>query len=124
MTRSLPFLIASALLLTTASAQNQRHESQQHDPHTAGPQMRTELDNDTVRVVRVHIGPHEKVPVHDVTPRVVVWLTDAHLRATLENGTTREERATAGQVGWVPAQRHAAENLDGHPIEFIAIVSK
>jgi hypothetical protein len=124
MTRTLPLLTASLFLVASGYAQNHARESQHHDPHVSGPQMRTEIDNETVQVLRIHLGPHEKVPMHDVTPRVVVWLTDAHLRATLENGATREERGTAGQVDWVPAQRHAAENLDDHAIEFIAILSK
>jgi quercetin dioxygenase-like cupin family protein len=110
-----------------AYAQNAAHAVQQHDrhdPQASGLQATVAIDNDTVQVVRIHLNPHEKVPTHDVTPRVVVWLTHAHLRATLADGGTREERATPGQVDWVPAQRHAAENLDDHPVEFVAVIPK
>jgi quercetin dioxygenase-like cupin family protein len=62
--------------------------------------------------------------MHDLTPRVVVWLTDAHLRDTLATGESREENAKAGDVEWVPAQRHEGDNLSDDPIEFIAIVPK
>lgn len=86
--------------------------------------MRLEIDNDTVQVIRVHLNPHQKLPMHDVTPRVVVWLTDAHIRATLPDGTVREEHGQPGQVDWVAAQRHAAENLDNHVVEFVAVIPK
>jgi len=43
-----------------------------------------ELENDAVVVVRIRIAPHERTPMHDIaSARLVVWLTDAHLRDTL-----------------------------------------
>src|SRR5262245_35536719 len=98
--------------------------SQTSPAHGTGLAMKVEVDNDSVQVIRIHLDPHQKVPVHDVTPRVVVWITDAHLRATSPDGSSREEHGTPGQVDWVPAQRHAAENLDDHAVEFIAVIPK
>lgn len=121
MTRNILLVIS---LFVSAIAYAQSLADPHHDGDTVGPRMRTELDNDAVQVVRIRMAPHEKVPMHDVTPRVVVWLTDAHLRATLEDGSVRDEHGTAGQVVWVPAQRHAAENLDDHTVEFVAVIPK
>jgi quercetin dioxygenase-like cupin family protein len=94
-------------------------------PHGGpGPQAHMELQNEAVEVVRIRLAPHERLPMHEVTPRVVVWLTDAHLRDTFADGTTREVQMKAGEVGWVPAQQHAGENLGDQPVEFVAIVPK
>ena len=69
-------------------------------------------------------GPREKLPIHDLTPRVVVLLTDQDLKLTFPNGETREEHHRAGETMWVSGQRHAGENLSDKPIEFIAVVPK
>jgi hypothetical protein len=89
-----------------------------------GPRQTLEIDNDSVSVLRIRIGPREKIPMHEVTPRVAVWLTDAHLRLTNPDGTTKEEHIKAGQTGWVSGHRHAGENLGDQPIEFIVVVPK
>jgi hypothetical protein len=62
--------------------------------------------------------------MHELTPRLVIWLTDAHLRDTKPDGTVTDYRRTAGATEWVPAQRHAGENLSDTPIEFLAVLPK
>ncbi|MDE2227806.1 MAG: hypothetical protein KGL11_02040 [Alphaproteobacteria bacterium] len=88
------------------------------------PGARLLLDNASVSVIRIRLAPHQKIPLHDVTPRVVIWLTAGALKDTLATGETRVERPRAGDVEWVPAQRHAGENLGDAPLEFIAVVPK
>jgi quercetin dioxygenase-like cupin family protein len=84
-----------------------------------------ELENDAVVVVRIRIAPHERTPMHDIaSARLVVWLTDAHLRDTHPDGRSAEIRRRAGDIDWVPVQRHAGENLSHEPLEFLAIVPK
>ena len=91
----------------------------------AGPlHAAVRLDNDRVRATHIVLGPYERTPMHDVTERVVVWLTDAHLRDSLANGTIVSEEHHAGDVSWVPAQRHAGTNLSSSAIEFIAVEIK
>ncbi len=75
-------------------------------------------------VLRVRLGPHEKTPMHDVSARLVVWITDAHLRDTAEDGTTTDYHRLPGAVEWISARRHAGENVGDKPIEFLAIVPK
>jgi hypothetical protein len=77
-----------------------------------------------MEVLRIRLDPHEKTPMHQVTPRLVVWLTDAHLWDSFANGETHELRRKAGTTEWVPAQEHSGENIDDKPIEFIAVVPK
>jgi hypothetical protein len=91
----------------------------------AGPaQINVEIGNEAMTVLRLRLAPHEKTPMHDVSARLVVWLTDAHLRDTAEDGTTTDYHRTAGTVDWISARRHAGENLSDKPVEFLAIVPK
>jgi len=104
------------LLVTRAFAQ---HAS------VGGPALvNAEIDNEAMTVLRLRLAPHEKTPMHDVSARLVVWLTDAHLRDTAEDGTTTDYHRTTGTVDWISARRHAGENLSNKPIEFLAIVPK
>jgi len=95
-----------------------------HGPHGGkGPGM-VEFENDKVQVLRVHVAPHATVPMHDITERVVIWLTPANLKVTLPDGTSKELHIKAGEAGWAEPGRHAGTNLSDQPIEFIAVVPK
>jgi quercetin dioxygenase-like cupin family protein len=86
-----------------------------------------ELDNEYVRVIRVSIGPHEKLRIHTHpdTGAVLVHLTDQNMRLTLSDGTIRDSRYAAKQVRWVePGIAHQDENLSGTPLKFIRIELK
>ncbi|HLI86729.1 MAG TPA: hypothetical protein VKV17_22680 [Bryobacteraceae bacterium] len=88
---------------------------------------RVELENQYVRVLRVSIGPHEKLPLHThpAAGAVLVHLTDQHLRLTLANGEVRESRYAAGQIHWAdPAPAHQDENLSDTPLRFIRVELK
>ena len=86
--------------------------------------VKLEFENELIQVLRIRMGSHEKTPMHDITARLVVWLTDANLRITLADGSISEEHGETGGISWVPAQRHAGENLSDQPLEFLAIVPK
>jgi hypothetical protein len=118
--RMLFMLLAGALLSTAAVAQEAVHDAHTHN----GPGGRLEFDNDRVQVVRIRLDPHAKTEMHAVTERVVVWLTQTRLRIVGADGTIHEERHARGEVNWVPAGRHAGENLGDQPIEFLAMVPK
>jgi quercetin dioxygenase-like cupin family protein len=92
----------------------------------AGPaNAQIELENESMVVVRVRMAPHEKTPRHDISrARLVVWLTDVHLRDAHPDGSADETRRKPGDIDWVPVQRHAGENLSQEPLEFLAIVPK
>jgi len=84
-----------------------------------------EFENESIIVVRIRMAPGEKTPMHDITSaRLVVWLTDVHLRDTHPDGSTNETHRRAGEIDWVGVQRHAGENLAHEPLEFLAIVPK
>ena len=84
-----------------------------------------EFENDQLTVVRMHMAPHERTPMHDISsPRLVIWLTDAHLKDTGADGSVSEYRRRAGSVDWITPRRHMGENLSEHDLDFIAIIPK
>ena len=94
-------------------------------PPAALADAKIEFENEAIIVIRVRMAPHEKTPMHDITSaRLVVWLTDAHLRDTHSDGSANETHRRAGEIDWVGVQRHAGENLSHEPLEFLAIVPK
>jgi quercetin dioxygenase-like cupin family protein len=93
--------------------------AQHHAP--APDTMQPEFANAQVRVLRLKIAPHGKIPMHQVPGHVTVWLTDAHLQVTLSDGTTQTLHFKAGEVGWTDAGQHAGENLTANPIEAILV---
>ena len=87
-------------------------------------QVTTEFENAAVQVLRIRIAPHQKIPLHDVTPRVVVYLTDEHFRFDRPDGSSVEDTHKAGDVEWLPRQRHGGENLSDTSVEFVVVIPK
>ena len=94
-------------------------------PSTGPANAVVEFENESIVVVRIRMAPHEKTPMHDIaSARLVVWLTDVHLRDTHADGSIDDIRRHPGDIDWVGVQRHAGENLSHEPLEFLAIVPK
>ena len=109
------FVTLCAAVFMTAMA-----NAQERQPVDATPLF----ENEQVQVLRLRLAAHEKTPMHDVTPRVVVWLSDAHFVDTYADGAKREEFRKSGDAEFVSARRHAGENLSDQPMDFIAVVLK
>jgi len=127
------WLSAACLLLAFGSDPGWAQHSGAHSTPShsaaipqAGPANAVvEFENESMVVIRVRMAPGEKTPMHDITSaRLVVWLTDVHLRDTHPDGSTNETHRRAGEIDWVGVQRHAGENLAHEPLEFLAIVPK
>ena len=112
-------LILMLLTCSTASALAQDHLRTQSAVDT-----RLLIENEFVQVVRISIPPHGKTPMHDVSPRIVLWMAEAHFVDRYADGTVREEMRKAGNAEWVSARRHAGENLSDKPMDFIAVIVK
>jgi quercetin dioxygenase-like cupin family protein len=120
-----PLLGFSQHSSTTAGERDDSHHHQANGQgNPSGVSMKPELENDVVQVVRIIIGPHVKVPIHRISPRVIVWMSNGYLRLTFPDGKTQEERHAAGETQWLRAQEHSGENLGDKPIELIAIIPK
>jgi hypothetical protein len=125
----IPAIVAGMTILLSGGSSLGQHAGGAHPSPAAaaasGPSgMKVELDNDAVLVLRIRLAPREKTPAHDLSSRLVVWLTNAKLRDTFADGRSEDIERTPGMIDWVPAQRHAGENLSDQPIEFLAIVPK
>jgi quercetin dioxygenase-like cupin family protein len=82
------------------------------DPTKVEPKhYKLAFENETVQVVDVHYGPHEKSGMHEHPGGVVVVITAGHLRFTDQNGKVQEVYAKPGESRWFPAFKHKVENL-------------
>ena len=84
------------------------------------------FENDDVRVLNMHYGPHEGSSMHQHPSGVAVYITDGHFRFTDEKGKLTEAHAKAGEARWFPAFTHKVENLSDKPFDgvYIEIKSK
>jgi len=82
------------------------------------------FENDSVQVISVHYGPHEKSKLHSHPGGVVVVLTPGHLRFTDEDGKTREVNALRGEARWFAPLKHSVENLGNAPYDAVYVVVK
>jgi quercetin dioxygenase-like cupin family protein len=95
------------------------------DPVKVDPQHYSlVLENDQVRVLRAVLGPGEKTPTHDHPATVVVPLSDGVGRFTLADGKTQEQKMVAGTPLWIPAEKHAVENVGKTRVEVIVVELK
>ena len=96
---------AGALVCLATVAQSQ-------EPTKVEPtHYKLNFENERVQVVSIHYGAHEKSALHDHPGGVVVFLSEAHLRFTDENGKTREIFSKPGEARWYPPFKHRVENL-------------
>jgi hypothetical protein len=84
-----------------------------------------EFSNESLIVLRMHMAPHEQTPMHDIdSPRLVIWLTDSHLRDTGTDGSATEYSRIAGSIDWITPRSHMGENLGDQSISFLVVVPK
>ncbi len=119
-------------LPSAAGAAQEEQEMHEHErgtgsagrPEAGPPGARPEIENEAVAVVRIRLAPHQKIPMHRVTARVVIYLTDAHLLLTFPDGSSREQRRKAGDTEWLETQVHAGENVGDGPLEMVAVLPR
>jgi len=85
---------------------------------------KVEFENDKVRILRFHYGPHEKSIMHSHPDAVAVFLTDGKVKFTLPDGKIVDASGKAGMAQFTPAQVHNPENVGDAPMEGIVIELK
>ncbi len=102
--------------------------AEKSDPVLTDPKhFHLELENEYVRVIRIHMDPHEKLSLHKHpdTKSVVVYLTNYSAKVTEAGGKSSQLSYKAKQVRFVDASgAHQEENLRGSPIELIRVELK
>jgi hypothetical protein len=83
------------------------------------------FENAQVRVIRVKMAAHQKVPLHEHTlNRVVVYLTDQNGSMTTPDGKTDIAKHKAGEVSWGGPTEHMEQNLMDTPFEAVVVEFK
>jgi len=96
------------------------------DPLKVDPtDYKLQFENSQVRVVRVRMAAHRKVPMHEhVLNRVVVYLTDQNGAMTTPDGKTDTAQHQAGEASWGAPTKHREENLKDTPFEAVVVELK
>jgi beta-alanine degradation protein BauB len=81
------------------------------------------FENDQVRVLRAVLNPGDKVPPHDHPATIVVPLSDAAARFTVDS-KTQEQKMVAGTPLWIGAEKHAVESISKTKAEVIIVELK
>ena len=85
---------------------------------------RVAFENEHVRVINIHYGPHEKSNMHSHPAGVIVYITAGHFRFTDEHGKAIEANAKAGESRWFPPFKHKVENLSDKSFDGVYIELK
>jgi quercetin dioxygenase-like cupin family protein len=81
-------------------------------------------ENEQVRILKVHYGPHEKSVMHSHPNSVAVFLTDLKVTFTFADGKSEPVAAKAGDSRFTPAMTHLPENSGDKAMEAIVIELK
>ena len=115
---SFVFIIIASFLFSIGTAKAQ-------DAVKADPKhYKVELENDDVRVLRIHYEPGEKSVMHEHPKGVVVFLTDYQVKFIVPSGEEIPVSGKAGQVIWNDGDKHLPENTGKKALEVIQIEMK
>jgi hypothetical protein len=103
------------------------------DPLKVAPQAyKLEFENEWVKVIRVHYGPHEKIPAHDHTERAAayVYLNDGgpvifkHIGLAYGAVTRPATKARSFRLYKAIKEVHEVENTSDLPSDFLRVEFK
>jgi beta-alanine degradation protein BauB len=115
----LSILCAAFLAVSAATVVNAQ------DPiRVAANEYHLELENRWVRVLRLKLGPHETVPLHEQAESVVVFLTAAREEFSSPGKPKEEFTEKAGGAAHFDSVRRTEKNLTDQPLEDILIELK
>jgi beta-alanine degradation protein BauB len=81
-------------------------------------------ENDQVRVLHVHYGPHQKSVMHSHPDCVLVVLDAAKTKFTYPDGKTEIRDMKAGDAVYTPHTVHLPENVSDHAMDAILVELK
>lgn len=96
------------------------------DPLKVAPQhYKVEIDNNQVRVLRLHLEPGEKTPLHDEPfERLIVPLTAARLKVAVSEGKAKAVAYKQAELRWLLPGGEADENIGSKSYEAIIVEFK
>jgi len=110
------FIATFLFSIRTAKAQDAVKADPKH--------YKVELENDDVRVLRIHYEPGEKSVMHEHPKGVAVFLTDYQVKFIVPTGEEIPVSGKAGQVVWDNGDKHLPENTGKKAMEVIQIEMK
>ena len=81
-------------------------------------------ENDQVRILKVHYGPHEKSVMHSHPAAVAVFISDAKGQFTYPDGKKEDLAGRAGDARYTPAVTHLPENTGDKAFDVIVVELK
>ena len=81
-------------------------------------------ENDQVRILKVHYGPHEKSVMHSHPAGVMVALTDCKVQFTDADGKKTDMSCKAGDAQSTVAGTHLPENVTDKGMDLILVELK
>ncbi|HMK28811.1 MAG TPA: cupin domain-containing protein [Terriglobales bacterium] len=81
-------------------------------------------ENEQVRILKAHYGPHEKSVMHSHPNTVAVFLTDGKGQFTYKDGRKEPFSAKAGESQYAAATTHLPENTGDSAFEVIVVELK
>jgi hypothetical protein len=84
-----------------------------------------EFENSEVRVLRLRLAPRQSVPLHALANRLVVYITDLHIRQVSAGPRADTiEQHKASEFSWFGASTQTSENQADAPIEAVVVEFK
>jgi quercetin dioxygenase-like cupin family protein len=81
-------------------------------------------ENDQVRILKVHYGPHEKSVMHSHPATVAVFLSDAKGQFSYPDGKQESFDAKAGEAQYAASTTHLPENTGDNGLDVIVVELK
>jgi len=81
-------------------------------------------ENDQVRILKAHYGPHEKSVMHSHPATAAVFLTDGKGQFTFPDGKTQTFNVKAGDAQYEAAVTHLPENTSDTAMDVIVVELK
>jgi len=98
---------------------------QAQDAAKVDPKHYTVLsENDQVRILKVHYGPHEKSVMHSHPDTVAVFLTDSNGQFSYPDGTKKSFTVKAGDAQYGKAETHLPDNTSDKALDVIVVELK
>jgi quercetin dioxygenase-like cupin family protein len=117
--RWLPAILVGLLVGTLAI------RAMAQDPTKVGPEVyKSVFENERIRVNEITFKPAAKIAMHQHPDHVVYWLSGGTLRIFSPDGKHMDVTAKAGEVVWLPATTHSAENIGATEIRAVQVELK
>ena len=81
-------------------------------------------ENENVRILKVHYGPHEKSVMHSHPATTAIFLTDGNAMFTFPDGKTQTLTPKAGEAVYTDAMTHLPENTGDQAFDVVLVELK